>query len=750
MELTLGMSLCPNYCIFFQNSVEAELIYRNHCAKKHLNVSLIVVESGRLAKWFHVFLSFCSGMLSKIRVIIAAVLPNFLFSLSEQVFVPYRFWSKSLRAHFPTSSEFWWHSSCVVVFSPHNRTWTEDDSIREMTQIPSACHRSDSILWSCCFGKYHSKFISSKLRLGHLSSRPYKVLVWEDVDFDSSDLTTPFEQSNSMSWLRIQLLSNQRSLGVLGPRITDNSQISLFISSNDCPIESQICFFRVFSSLMNCCVKSDIHEHSPNNHIHIRNIVQDRLCVFQIFFIMEKTDSMQCDVSDDDKVVPISLPQSFDFPRQLKLTLCARRFLQGQQVPLCNTKFQPQDCRSLLNFLLLDATGLPAALPSPAKGYFSDSKNSWHLVDGDTSTEPCGNPEQENQFHFQVISWTSSGEDSRSGTGFGYAQCMCPLSERPKLWCTFKTTITSTCCRKRACTIVSKTEHFGHLNLANHKVLIEESESKIRLRTQLGNTVDILIPVQIKTFSSTQEPSVVPRANEETKIHLHWQFLGIWKVFWRIVLDSLYVNTKQIRNKWCFRKSSAQNERRNICYTNAIRSRHQIVGRFCWKLKLSAKHSLWKAVRNVLWQSSNTVWNNGRMSPCFCERAVETTVIWSKNLARYISRLCIVRGGESGKETLLSQTLKNWKRWTLLKFRPKARCKGSVNADERWQFYILSRRWNNENPWRKSTFETIHLNQGSSWTRRGTRSFSRKIRRTLFSKPSSKRWNRQNIWVRPP
>ena len=295
----------------------------------------------------------------------------------------------------------------------------------------------------------------------HLARTKY--WVGEDVDFDSSDLTNPFEQSNSMSWLRIQLLSNQRSLGVLGPRITDNSQISLFISSNDCPRESQICFFRVFSSLMNCCVKSDIHEHSPNNHIHIRNIVQDRLCDFQIFLVVEKTDSMQCDVSDDDKVVPISLPHSFDFPRQLKLTLCARGFLAKA------TQFLfviPSSTRRIVGvfwiffFLIRRVSAL--LFHQAVKEYFFDSGNSWNLVDGSTS---------------------------------------------------FKTTITSTCCRIRACTIVPKAGHFGHLNFANHRVLIEESESQIRLRTQLGNTVDILIPVQIKTFSSTQEPSVVPRAD---------------------------------------------------------------------------------------------------------------------------------------------------------------------------------------------------------------------------------------------
>ena len=44
-----------------------------------------------------------------------------------------------------------------------------------------------------------------------------------------------------------------------------------------------------------------------------------------------------------------------------------------------------------------------------------------------------------------------------------------------------------------------------------------------------------------------------------------------------------------------------------------------------------------------------------------------------------------------------------------------------------------------KNFWRRSTSQTIHLNPGSTRTRRGTRSSSRRIRRALFSNPTS-RW----------
>ena len=74
---------------------------------------------------------------------------------------------------------------------------------------------------------------------------------------------------------------------------------------------------------------------------------------------------------------------------------------------------------------------------------------------------------------------------------------------------------------------------------------------------------------------------------------------------------------------------------------------------------------------------------------------------------------------ESGKETLWSQTLRNWHRWPHL----KSTRKDAVLPPN----HIPSRRWNSQNLWRRSTSENIHLNQGSSRTMRGTRSSSRRI-----------------------
>ena len=48
--------------------------------------------------------------------------------------------------------------------------------------------------------------------------------------------------------------------------------------------------------------------------------------------------------------------------------------------------------------------------------------------------------------------------------------------------------------------------------------------------------------------------------------------------------------------------------------------------------------------------------------------------------------------------------------------------KGEVlNAAKKWKLHIPSHRWNSQNLWEKTASENIHLNPGSSGTRRRTR-----------------------------
>ena len=69
--------------------------------------------------------------------------------------------------------------------------------------------------------------------------------------------------------------------------------------------------------------------------------------------------------------------------------------------------------------------------------------------------------------------------------------------------------------------------------------------------SRLGNSVVTILLMQNKHFpGGSEEPNKVPGADKETKSHLHKQFFGIWQVLRGVLLESLYVNATQIRNKW--------------------------------------------------------------------------------------------------------------------------------------------------------------------------------------------------------
>ena len=109
-----------------------------------------------------------------------------------------------------------------------------------------------------------------------------------------------------------------------------------------------------------------------------------------------------------------------------------------------------------------------------------------------------------------------------------------------------------------------------------------------------------------------------------------------------------------------------------------------------------------------------------------------------KVLPGFFSRSCIARGRESGKETLWSQTLKNWRRWTHLNSTPEG---SIVDAAKKWKFVFPSRRWNSQNLWVRTASENIHFNPRSSGTRRRKENSSRKIRFVTFSNSASRRLN---------
>ena len=74
--------------------------------------------------------------------------------------------------------------------------------------------------------------------------------------------------------------------------------------------------------------------------------------------------------------------------------------------------------------------------------------------------------------------------------------------------------------------------------------------------------------------------------------------------------------------------------------------------------------TIWKAVRNTSEGPDIPFGAMAEYHPVFSKDQSRLHQFGPKSLAKKISRLCVVCGCESGKETLWSQTLKNWRRWT--------------------------------------------------------------------------------------
>ena len=133
-------------------------------------------------------------------------------------------------------------------------------------------------------------------------------------------------------------------------------------------------------------------------------------------------------------------------------------------------------------------------------------------------------------------------------------------------------------------------------------------QSSIRSRGS-SHSMDPGVSVQKQDFTRNPEKlAKVPGTREETKSHLHWQFLGIRQSLWRSLLESLHVYTTQIGDWWYCGKSSAQSKGRHLCRIAAIGSKWKLVGRFHGMLLLSAKHSrslVWweDSIRKTFWRT---------------------------------------------------------------------------------------------------------------------------------------------------
>ena len=173
------------------------------------------------------------------------------------------------------------------------------------------------------------------------------------------------------------------------------------------------------------------------------------------------------------------------------------------------------------------------------------------------------------------------------------------------------------------------------------------------------------------------------------------------------------------------RKSSAQSERRAPLQKCCNQVWMKIGGQILWNaipicetFKISCLMGKLHAKGGSECFLTDQWYRLDQWSPYLCEGHIEITSIWSKNLARYIPRLCIVRG-ENLERKHWSQTLRNWKRWTHLKSmlkNPIAKELSTRVSGEKFKF--PNRRWNSQTIWKRSGSENIHLDTGQNSTDR--------------------------------
>ena len=119
----------------------------------------------------------------------------------------------------------------------------------------------------------------------------------------------------------------------------------------------------VFSE-MNRCSESGIHEHSAKSQLHIQ-IFHRIARLFSIDLPDHGQDGFHT-VGCVRRYLKVVVPCRFctlltcQLKNWLRVQIVAPKlYCFGQQVLLCSTRFQPQDCRSLLDLLLLRCDGFP-------------------------------------------------------------------------------------------------------------------------------------------------------------------------------------------------------------------------------------------------------------------------------------------------------------------------------------------------------------------------------------------------------
>ena len=116
----------------------------------------------------------------------------------------------------------------------------------------------------------------------------------------------------------------------------------------------------------------------------------------------------------------------------------------------------------------------------------------------------------------------------------------------------------------------------------------------------------------------------VSRAVGKAKSHLYRQFIEIWQILWRIIVESLHINTSPICDKWYCWEIGTQNYRRNFFCAVAVLlgpivEYHPISAKGQWRLyqfgkKVSAGVFLWYTLyAGRIWKGDILIADTGEL-----------------------------------------------------------------------------------------------------------------------------------------
>ena len=116
-----------------------------------------------------------------------------------------------------------------------------------------------------------------------------------------------------------------------------------------------------------------------------------------------------------------------------------------------------------------------------------------------------------------------------------------------------------------------------------------------------------------------------------------------------------------------------------------------------------------------------------------CEGPDKNPSIWKESLTCIVPRIRIVRGWNLEGDVLVADLEELETMDASEIYSKRLNAKEVIFSQRRRRIYFSNRRWTNQNPWRRSGTENIHLDTGTSNSREKSRRFSWRIRRVSTS-----------------